>query len=285
MLGYVPSPRRFNAPAPYARPHSASASAPERSTTDAASAPATTAIWPSCGRPTASPTSQPASCGSRPRTRASTMYSSRSPPAPDTPARATQLSITPDGAGCATKHASGSATPRHRSRSPYELGGREAAVPGAEQLPPRVKPSTGVGRCRERPLLRRSRERPERPVRSFPQCAGWPESVAAAATRAGVRPVSLPAEHTKRFVCSSSRSRECRRGPGRSTTDLQQSHLPFPAFSRASLGCTKLACLQGFHDGERRTRTADTTIFSRAALAPEFASSADLQGFRRYRPL
>jgi hypothetical protein len=37
----------------------------------------------------------------------------------------------------------------------------------------------------------------------------------------------------------------------------------FPAFSRASLRCTKMACLQGFRDGETRTRTGDTTIFSR----------------------
>jgi hypothetical protein len=66
--------------------------------------------------------------------------------------------------------------------------------------------------------------------------------------RAGSRP------YTKRIVYSSSRSRECRRGPGRSTTDLQQGHLPFPASSRASLRCTKLGCLQGF----RRWRDPDS---------------------------
>jgi hypothetical protein len=73
--------------------------------------------------------------------------------------------------------------------------------------------------------------------------------------RAGSRP------YTKRIVYSSSRSRERRRGLGRSTTDLQQGHLSVPAFSRASLRCTKMGCLQGFRDGETRTRTGDTTIF------------------------
>jgi hypothetical protein len=56
----------------------------------------------------------------------------------------------------------------------------------------------------------------------------------------GRRPGSRP--HTKRIVYSSSRSRECRWGLGRSTTDLQQGRLPFPAFSRAALRCTKMAC-------------------------------------------
>lgn len=112
-------------------------SAPERSMTGAASATATTPIWPSRGRPMASSTSRPANCGSTPRTRALTIYSSRSLWAPDTRARATRRWTPPNNDGSAIRHASGSATPTHRSRLRHELGGHEAASPGAEHGPTR----------------------------------------------------------------------------------------------------------------------------------------------------
>jgi hypothetical protein len=96
--------------------------------------------------------------------------------------------------------------------------------------------------------------------------------------RAGSRP------HTKRIVYSSSRSRECRRGLGRSTTDLQQGHLPFPAFSRAALRCTKMACLQGFRDGETRTRTGDTTIFSRVLYQLSYLAEREQASASTPRP-
>jgi hypothetical protein len=40
-------------------------------------------------------------------------------------------------------------------------------------------------------------------------------------------------------------------------------HLPFPAVSHASQSAAKAAYLQENLDGETRTRTGDTTIFSR----------------------
>jgi hypothetical protein len=131
--------------------------------------------------------------------------------------------------------------------------------------------SSPMARTRSRPCsVRRTPQDRRRALPRHRDGLGWQIGLG---RRAGSPP------YTKRIVYSSSRSRECRRGLGRSTTDLQQGHLPFPAFSRASLRCTKMACLQGFRDGETRTRTGDTTIFSRyvrEALSRQIAGNAAL---------
>jgi hypothetical protein len=54
-----------------------------------------------------------------------------------------------------------------------------------------------------------------------------------------------------------------------SVADPGKGHLPFPAFSHASESAAEIAHLQASLDGETRTRTGDTTIFSGAVEALE----------------
>ena len=65
-----------------------------------------------------------------------------------------------------------------------------------------------------------------------------------------------------------------RRAFGPTVADPGKSHLPFPALSHASLNAAKVAYLQESLDGETRTRTGDTTIFSRVLYQLSYLAAA-----------
>jgi hypothetical protein len=85
--------------------------------------------------------------------------------------------------------------------------------------------------------------------------------------------------HTKRIVYPLSRVSRVGRWLTRGTQD--PARVPFRPPSRLTAMPPNWTYLQAIRDGERRTRTADTTIFSRAS---SLLSSRHLQGFRRIRP-